>query len=126
MDATRKILEETRDRLMQAPTIGRQLWFYQFQYVRSENVGPLAATVAKVISPTQVNLCVIADDGNPFGVKNVSLLGETDPVPKADYCRWPVIANPVSIRELQTTAAPVAPLAETAAKGWGERTNKGK
>jgi hypothetical protein len=77
------------------PTNGRVVWFRPGggdalfgEYVNA-GCQPLAATIARVWSPTMVNLSVLSPDGVPQPRTSVFLLQPEDPrVPAGSYCEW--------------------------------------
>lgn len=77
---------------MTPPSVARVVWYWPQQMTYPGFNGPLAATIARVVSPTRVNLGYLDEHGDSHSAMNVLLwqegvgLGER---PEYDYCAWP-------------------------------------
>lgn len=69
------------------PTIGRQVWFWQFGHT-TEGEQPQAATVCYVFSDRMVNLQVIDHNGIARAMTSVPLRQSEDEAPVGSYCEW--------------------------------------
>jgi hypothetical protein len=73
------------------PGIGRILWYYGNQHdpIHKDESQPLAAWVAKVLSPSLVNLMVVDEHGRSHQRSNVFLSQPGNDRPEAiSYCAW--------------------------------------
>lgn len=105
------------------PTVGRVLLFFpSFSYLTQRGMEhtpgqPMAATVAYVHNERLVNLSVVDHDGNQFGVREVPLIQEGEPLPADSkyHAEW----MPYQVKQASKDAegAPIDSLPPDSARG---------
>jgi hypothetical protein len=73
------------------PTIGRVVWYTPAtgERIRGQpNDQKLAAHVTYVWSDRTINIMAITPNGDPYGVRSVTLIQDGDPYPVDRYCEW--------------------------------------